>query len=107
MRTQAAKVALALLVYAFSTAVHAGGAENSSLLQCGVNLGGKTLTYEAAAAAQDKRDNRMNHVAGTAVAQQLQFTTTMANDAMSGTTKTSDTRLPPTFTLAIFGCSWR
>jgi len=101
------KAALALVLIAVAIAAPARAADRASLLQCGVNLGGKTLTYNDEPAAKGKPDNRMNHVLGAAPKKPLEFTPVMATETTSATTQNSDRRLPPKFTLAIIGCSWR
>jgi hypothetical protein len=106
------KAALALVLIAVAAAamaatVQASTGDSNSLLQCGVNLGGKTLTYNDEPEAKRKPDNRMNHVLGAVAEKPLQFTPVMAAETASGTTHNSDRRLPPKFTLAIIGCSWR
>jgi len=101
------KTALALVLIAVAIAAPARSADSASLLQCGVNLGGKTLTYNDAPAAKGKPDKRVNHVRGTVVEKPLEFTPVMATETASATKQKSDRRLPPKFTLAIIGCSWR
>jgi hypothetical protein len=101
------KAALALVLIAVAIAAPARAAARDSLLQCGVNLGGKSLTYNDEPEAKHKPDNRRNHVRGTVVEKPLEFTPVMATENAAATTQNSDRRLPPKFTLAIIGCSWR
>jgi hypothetical protein len=101
------KAALALVLIAVAITAPARAADRSSLLQCGVNLGGKTLTYNDEPAAKAAPDTRMNHVLGAVPVQPLAFTPVMATDNASTPSNNSDQRLPPKVTLAIIGCSWR
>ena len=107
MSSRAGKLPFALLIYALSTVVHAGAAGQSASMQCGINLGGKILSFQAAAETKHRKDSRMNHVLGAVQAQPAQFAPVMATDNTAATTSKSDTRLPPKLTLAIIGCSWR
>jgi hypothetical protein len=106
MTSQAAKLALTLLLVAIACNSHAAS-ERPSLLQCGINIGGRTLTYQTPAETKNRQDKRMNHVQGVKREEPLHFTTAAATDATATTTQESDNRLPPKLTLAIFGCSWR
>ncbi len=107
MTSLATKLALAFLMFAITTASQATDADTSSLLRCGVNFGGKTLTYDGGSQTKDKRDKRLNHVMGAVTPKSPEFTPAMATDTMSAAGQSSDTRLPPKFTLATIGCSWR
>jgi len=102
-----ALVLIAMAISAVAATTPARAADRASLLQCGVSFGGKTLTYNDEPAAKGKPDNRMNHVLGAAPKKPLEFTPDMATETTSATTQNSDRRLPPKFTLAIIGCSWR
>ncbi|MEZ5571142.1 MAG: hypothetical protein R3E64_03880 [Halioglobus sp.] len=102
------KSALACVFFAMASTANAGGADDFSLLRCGVNFGGKTLTYNADAEINTKRDARMNHILGaTASAQSSQFKPAMAAEPEPAATVKTETRLPRKFTLATIGCSWR
>ncbi len=102
-----AMAATAMAATAMAATAQASAADRVSLLQCGVNLGGRTLTYNDEPESKGKPDNRMNHVLGAASEKPLQFTPVMAAETASSTPHNSDRRLPPKFTLAIIGCSWR
>lgn len=102
--------ALALVLFAAAATAHAGGADSSSLLQCGVILGSKTLSYDAGEQTKDKKMQRLNAMPGTAAADPLRFSPSAAaeREANQNTaaSNTSDKRLPRNLTLATIGCSW-
>jgi hypothetical protein len=102
------KSALAFVTMAMASIAHAGSAGDFSLLHCGVVFGGTTLTYNTGAASntKSKYDTRMNHVLGAAREEPAQFTPSQAAASSTVDNKT-ETRLPPKFTLATVGCSWR
>lgn len=95
-------LALTLVISAMAATAHAGGDRVSSL-QCGINMGGKSLTYKTSSEAKNRRDNRMDHVAGAVQAETVRFAT-----ASTATTPVKrEVRLPSKITVAIIGCSWR
>jgi hypothetical protein len=101
------KAALALVLVAVAIAAPARAADRTSLLQCGVNLGGESLTYSGAADTTDKQDKRWNHVQGAVASSPAQFTPATASEAMPAASQDVDKRLPPNFTVATIGCAWR
>ncbi|CAA0105030.1 Uncharacterised protein [Halioglobus japonicus] len=107
------KPLLALVIVAMAaTAGNAHAADQFAFFQCGVKLGSKYLTYKPNPEEKNKRDTRLNHVAGIANAQSSEFTlpdagfTSMAADR-ADTSLAVEFRLPPKVTVASFGCSWR
>jgi hypothetical protein len=103
------KSALAIVMMAMTSIANAGSAGDFSLLRCGVVFGGRTLTYntDTASKSTTKYDTQMNHVLGAVREEPAQFTPLTADEpATSGNSK-SYTRLPPSFTVATVGCSWR
>jgi len=99
-------LALMLMMLAMATTAQAGG-DRSSLFTCGVNIGGKQLTYKSNSETQKERDYRtnqvrMNHVLGAVRTEPVQRVT-----PQSAKSNKSEIRLPPKFTFATIGCSWR
>lgn len=94
--------ALILLVSVMATSAHAGGGK-LGLFQCGLQLGGATKVHKAYSAPNKNKGHAARQVIksieskGPAV---TNFTpvTSKHNGRM---------RMPPAFTLAKVGCSWR
>ena len=99
------RLALTVMLLAMATTAQAGD-DRSSLFTCGVNFGGKQLTYQSNAETKNKknyrlRDTRMNHVLGAARTEPTLSLHRLA------TSNKSEIRLPRKLTFAIIGCSWR
>jgi len=97
---------LMLMLLAMATTAQAGG-DRSSLFACGVNFGGKQLTYQSSSETKNKKDyrlhnTRMNHVLGAVRTERPQLS--LHQQAKSNK---SEIRLPRKLTFAIIGCSWR
>jgi len=54
-----------LVIFALLATARAGG-DWSTLLRCEINLGGNFLSYRPGSEAKNKRENRLNHIAGIA-----------------------------------------
>jgi hypothetical protein len=99
-------LALMLMLLAMATTAQAGG-DKSSLFTCGVNFGGKQLTYQSSSETKNKKDYRlhdarMNHVMGAVRTEPVR----LSLPRLAKPNK-SEIRLPPKLTFAIIGCSWR
>ena len=99
-------LALMLMLLAMATTAQAGG-DKSSLFTCGVNFGGKQLTYQSGSETKNKKDYRvkdarMNHVIGAVRTEPVQL-----NLRQLAKSNKSEIRLPRKLTFAIIGCSWR
>ena len=105
------KLIFALVFTAVAANANARGTDGFGFLQCGVKLGGKYLTYSAAAQEKSRKDSRLNHVAGMVRTEPVGFTLAQDNNPSSaagrtGSPSTIDFRLPPKITVATIGCSW-
>jgi len=105
--------AFALVLFATAACAQAGDAGSSSLLRCGVNLGGKSLTYDAGEPSKSRQEQRFTQARGaaTAAAEPRAFAPAAgAADrqatALHASDTASDQRLPANLTLATIGCSW-
>jgi hypothetical protein len=102
--------ALALALFAAASAAHAGDADSSPAVQCGVIFGGKSLTYVAGGEQKNAQDQRLAAMPRTAGADPLRFAPAAAAereaDATPVATNTPDSRLPRNLTLATIGCAW-
>lgn len=98
----------ALIAILFATAGAAQAAdERSSLFACGINFGGKQLTYATTAEPASKKDyravnRRLQYVSGAARTETLSFIPRGTADFAK-----KEKRLPRKFTFATIGCSWR
>jgi hypothetical protein len=96
------RFALALLVSALAAAAHADGTRGS-LFHCGIQLGGGSKPQKAYSAPKKSEgygpgpEVKPTDSSGPAV---TTFTGAPANT-------TGRRRMPPAFTIANFGCSWR
>ena len=100
------QLALILIMLAMTSTAHAAG-ERSSLFACGVNFGGKQLTYQSGANTKSKEEYRfnqvrMNHVLGAVRSEPL-----LLNLPQFAKSSKTEIRLPPKVTFATIGCSWR
>jgi hypothetical protein len=102
---------LALMIIAMGT-TNANAADRFAFIQCGVKLGSQYLTYKPKPEEKNRKDSRLNHVAGMIHAEPLAFTlpdrgfSSMAADR-ADTSLAVEFRLPPKVTVASVGCSWR
>jgi hypothetical protein len=94
------KLAFALIISAMATTTHAGS-DKASFLNCGVKLGGTKMAYKASVEGKDAKNSKNSYTAGPLDPQTNSF-----NTAAPVSTKKAEPRLPPTFTVAKFGCSW-
>ena len=107
------EVGLALVLLAMAGSASASSSSNFSLLECGVMLGSRTLSSSSNTSTSKLTDTRLNHVLGAVRTQPASdFSTTLSAAAgraaaQQATVNKSEKRLPPKFTLATFGCSWR
>jgi hypothetical protein len=106
------EVGLALVLLAMAGSASASSSSNFSLLECGVMLGSRTLSYNNDTTTKKLTDTRMNHVLGAVRTQPSDFSNTLTAAsiraaATQAANNKSEQRLPPKFTLATFGCSWR
>ena len=97
---------LILLLCATGTAVQAAE-DRSALFACGINFGGKQLTFAPQSESKPEKDyevknQRLLHVMGAARPETLHF----IQPARAESSR-KEKRLPPKFTFAIVGCSWR
>jgi hypothetical protein len=103
-------MAIALVIFAAASHAHASEADSSSVLQCGLILGGKSLTYDAGGESKTAPDQRFNTTPRATSADPLRFAPSTAaereTDSTPATPSTSDKRLPRNLTLATIGCSW-
>jgi hypothetical protein len=95
-----------LMIVAMTTTAQAAG-DKSSLFTCGVNLGGKQLSYTVGSDTNSKaryrlNQVRMNHVLGAVRAEPVQL-----NLPQLTNTSKPEVRLPRKLTFATIGCSWR
>ena len=106
------KIVLTLVISALTFAASAHGSDQTSLLQCGVKLGGKYHSYKPASEQKKSWDTRLEHIEGAAKVASLRLASFDSGKDSSDIRKTAqpntvDTRLPPKFTFATLGCSWR
>ena len=99
-------LAFILMIVAMANTAQAAG-DKSTLFTCGVNLGGKQLSYTAGSDANRKAQYRMNrmrmnHVLGAVRTEPAQLNLPQFNNA-----RKTEVRLPPKVTFATVGCSWR
>jgi hypothetical protein len=110
---QMKEVGLALVLLAVAGSASASSSSDFSLLECGVMLGSRTLGYSNDTQPKKFTDSRMNHVLGAVrTPRASDFSTTLTAAAtraaaQQATVNKTEKRLPPKFTLATFGCSWR
>jgi len=98
-------LAITLLLCAMASGAQAAG-DRSSLFSCGVRFGSTELTYSPEAETKSQKsyralNQRLLHVAG-AVTEPRHFNLPRSADA-----RKTEKRLPPKFTFATVGCSWR
>lgn len=99
---------LALIVILFATATAAQADDvRSSLFACGINFGGKAMTYASTSGQTAKKDyqavnRRLQNVSGAARTETLRFIPRGTADFAK-----KEKRLPRKFTFATVGCSWR
>ena len=106
------KIVLGLVIAVLTSNAWARDSNQTPLFQCGVKLGGQQLTYQPASEQKKIRDTLFDNIAGSAKVASLRLASFDSGTASSVTDKptqpsTVDTRLPPKFTFATFGCSWR
>lgn len=99
-------LAFILMIVAMANTAQAAG-DKSSLFTCGVNMGGKQLSYTVGANANSKADYRMNQVRMNHVLGAVRTEPVQLNLHQFTNTRKSETRLPPKVTFATIGCSWR
>jgi hypothetical protein len=100
--------ALILIMLAMATAAQASD-DSSSLFACGINFGGKQLTFASSSETEPKEKkkdwsnySRLDRVIGAVRTQPAQFTL-----PQQAATIKPEKRLPPKLTFATVGCSWR
>jgi len=95
-----------LMILGMATTAQAAG-DKSSLFTCGVNLGGKQLSYTVGSNANSKADYRMNQVRMNHVLGAVRTKPAQLNLSQFTKVEKSEVRLPPKVTFATIGCSWR
>ena len=98
--------ALILILFATATAAQAED-DRSSLFACGINFGGKQLTYSVPSEPTSKKEfravnRRLQYVTGAARTETLRFIPPHTAEFAK-----KEKRLPRKFTFATIGCSWR
>jgi hypothetical protein len=97
---------LLLVLSATGPAVHAAE-DRSSLFACGINFGGKQLTFSVPTRTSSKKgyevqNQRLLHVAGAVRTQTVRFI-----EPSTAESSKKEKRLPRKVTFATVGCSWR
>ena len=96
-----------MLMMATMTTTAQSAGDKSSLFICGVNLGGKQLSYTVGSDENSKAQYRMNQVRMNHVLGAVRTEPVQLNLPRFTNTRKSEVRLPPKVTFATVGCSWR
>lgn len=94
------KLACVLALSALASTAHAGG-DNQSFMQCGVKLGGTEVVYTGHEAAKTEQRKRVTYRTGL-----VGSDASGISEVARAKARREEKRLPPTFTVAQFGCSW-
>ena len=94
--------ALTLLISVIATTAHAGGGK-FSLFQCGLQLGGTTRVHKAYSAPRKNEKYSINQVVKS-IESNGPLVTTFTEARVKNIGRL---RMPPAFTVAKVGCSWR
>lgn len=100
------QLVLILLLCVTGTAAHAAE-DRSSLFACGINFGGKQLTFASEPKSKNTKDHkvknqRLLHVAGAVRTETYHYIAPRTAESSN-----KEKRLPRKFTFATVGCSWR
>tara|TARA_R110002072_G_C7649036_1_gene508554 strand:+ start:291 stop:617 length:327 start_codon:yes stop_codon:yes gene_type:complete len=105
------KFAFALVITVIATAANARDTDRFAVLQCGVQLGGKYLSYKPRPDKPSRKESRLHRVAGATRVEPSGYTlsqqsTTWPANGAAGSSNSIEFRLPPKITVASVGCSW-
>jgi hypothetical protein len=99
-------LAFILMIVAMANTAQAAG-DQPSLFACGLNFGGKQLSYPSDSDAKRKAHYRMNQVRMNHVLGAVRTEPVQLNLSQFAKRDKSEVRLPPKVTFATIGCSWR
>lgn len=105
------KFVFALVITVIATAASARDTAGFAFLQCGVQLGGKYLSYKPRPDKPSRKESRLHRVAGAARVAPSGYTLSQQSAAwpangVAGSSHSIEFRLPPKITVASVGCSW-
>lgn len=105
------KFVFALMITVVATAANARDSDRFAVLQCGVQLGGKYLSYKPRPDKPSRKESRLHRVAGAARVEPSGYAlsrvgTTWPANSVAGSSNSIEFRLPPKITVASVGCSW-